>query len=141
MDYIKPGSHVVRPGTSRSRTSTANSGMRNGIVAFAIRLVDKPLKRCRINKTIPKGGVNNPIIMVRTMITPNCMGSMPTEMATGSKVDARIVIAAVASRKQPTINKKTMISSPMTMGFVERVIRDAARFVAILDFVTIYPNT
>ena len=74
------------------------------------------------------------------MITPNCMGSMPTEIATGSKVDARIVIAAVASRKQPTINRKTMISNPMTMGFVERVKRDAARFVAILDFVTIYKH-
>ena len=75
---------VTMPGKKVSSNSTANIGIKNGAV---------PLKTCSIgvrntelitNNTLPTGGVNNPIIRFKIMMTPKCTGSTPNSSAIGN---------------------------------------------------------
>jgi hypothetical protein len=90
--------------------------MRNGVTATTIRCRDTPEMRLRTKSTIPNGGVSRPIIMMSTMMTPKCRGSRELACMIGTSTGVRMMMAAVASRKQPTMSRKPMIRSPTTIG-------------------------
>ena len=61
-----------------------------------------------VNIIDPKGGVIPPIIILTISITPNCIGSIPTFRAAGTKSGARITRAAHPSRNIPTKSKSKL---------------------------------
>ena len=52
----------------------------------------------------PNGGVNIPIERFTVKMMPNCSGLIPSETAVPSNIGAKIRMAALLSKKHPTIN-------------------------------------
>ena len=110
------GIHVVMPGMSVIKSKTAMSGMRNGIVAFVTRSNETFATFETTYKTIPTGGVNNPIIKFKIIMIPNCVGLTPSACISGIKIGVRIMMAAFASMNMPTKSRNALMSSKMTTG-------------------------
>lgn len=45
-----------------------------------------------IYKHVPTGGVTNPIIKLKTTITPKCTGLIPISKAVGNKIGTKIIM-------------------------------------------------
>ena len=74
----------------------------------------------KINIPIPKGGVNNPMVMLNTITTPKCMGSIPSFSNNGSNIGGRIINMGVISTKQPMMSRNTLMMSRIILGFWDR---------------------
>jgi hypothetical protein len=81
-----------------------------GFMTFSILVFAIPTPT---NKTEPTGGVHNPIQRFRTMIIPNCTGSIPIDFITGKKMGVKIKTAGVISINIPTNNRIKLISKRM----------------------------
>lgn len=58
-----------------------NKGKR-GLITFSILVLAIPTPT---NNTDPTGGVQRPIHRFKTIIIPNCIGSIPIDLTTGKK--------------------------------------------------------
>ena len=85
------------------------------------------------NKTLPTGGVHNPIHRFRTITIPKWIGLTPNLIATGRKIGVNINTAGVMSIKVPTTNRIELMISRITIGFAETEIRDALKFWGIFS--------
>ena len=68
------------------------------------------------NRFTPKGGVIMPRARLTTMIMPKCTGSMPKCMATGARIGASTMMAALVSMNMPMTNSAALIPSRNSMG-------------------------
>ena len=66
-----------------------------------------------MNKTAPTGGVSRPIPQFRTMMIPNWMGSMPMEVAMGSRMGVGIRMMGAISMIMPSTRMMRSMSSAM----------------------------
>ena len=72
------------------------------------------------NSTAPTGGVNDPIIRLRIMMTPSCTGSIPYWAMIGIRIGTSTRITGGASRKMPSRISSTFSSSRKTIGLEVR---------------------
>ncbi len=63
------------------------------------------------NRLTPNGGVIMPSARFTTMITPKCTGSMPKCIATGARIGASTMIAALVSMNMPITNSAALTPS------------------------------
>ncbi|MCY1550760.1 hypothetical protein D9M68_870350 [compost metagenome] len=68
------------------------------------------------NRFRPTGGVTMPISMFTTMITPRWIGSMPSSVAMGNRIGARIRMMPVGSMKLPAISRMMLTTSRNIQG-------------------------
>ena len=66
-----------------------------------------------MNSTAPTGGVSRPMPQFRTTMIPNWMGSMPMEVAMGSRMGVAIRMMGAISMMQPRIRMIRSISRAM----------------------------
>ena len=78
------------------------------------------------NKLTPNGGVMKPIAKLATKITPKWTGSTPTVTTIGSKIGVKTTSAEMVSINIPTTKSSKFIASNMTIGLLEKSIRNPA---------------
>ena len=82
-----------------------------------------------MNRTEPTGGVSRPMPQLRTTMMPNWIGSIPMEVATGSRIGVAIRMIGAMSMIMPRKSRITLIRIAITIGLEEMlVIRFAAMF-------------
>ena len=74
-------------------------------------------------RTSPKGGVMNPTSTLTNIMTQNQIGSIPSALTTGMKIDIEISKTAKLSTKQQRIRTIRFIT-------ISKTITDTVRFVA-----------
>ena len=98
---MRDGSHVDRAGTNVIiNTSTIKISI-NGIANFAILIMLTLVSLATTNKSIPTGGVTNPIAKLHTIIIPKWIGSIPKLIAGPNNNGTKIKIAAPPSKNIP----------------------------------------
>ncbi len=103
------------------------------------------------NRLTPKGGVIMPSARFTTMMVPKCTGSMPKWRATGTRIGASTMMAALVSMNMPMTNSAALTPSrnqaglfstsasqlPMASGMPARVIRKAnSPALAMMNMIT-----
>ena len=68
------------------------------------------------NKFTPKGGVIMPMARFTTMMSPKCTGSTPKCMATGARMGASTMMAALVSMNMPMMNSAAFTPSRNMVG-------------------------
>ena len=68
------------------------------------------------NRFTPKGGVIMPSARFTTMMMPKCTGSMPKCIATGTRIGASTMIAALVSMNMPIRNSAALTPSRNSAG-------------------------
>jgi len=67
-----------------------------------------------MNKTLPTGGVHNPMLRFNTMMIPKWIGLTPRCITTGKKIGVKIRTAGVMSINVPTISNTRLIINRMS---------------------------
>ena len=108
------------------------------------------------NRLTPKGGVIMPNAKLTTITSPKCTGSMPKCTATGARIGASTMMAALVSMNMPIKNSAALIPSknipgdfstscsqrPIASGTPARVIKNANRpALAIMNMITALDST
>ena len=98
--------------TIRQARMTSTKGIRSlTIRSSEIRATVHAAKRLT-----PNGGVIMPMARFTTMIRPKCTGSMPKCMATGAKIGASTMMAALVSMNIPMRNSAALTPSKKYVG-------------------------
>ena len=97
--------------------------MNIGISGFMTLVIGSFATEHPTNKTLPTGGVHNPMLKFITITIPNCTGSIPSLMAMGKNIGVKINTAGVISINVPTASKITFIISNITKLLSETDIR------------------
>ena len=74
----------------------------------------------------PTGGEIKPISILMVNITANQIGSKPAVTMTGNKMGATIKITATGGRKNPAINRNTLISPINNQRLISRLLIHSA---------------
>lgn len=95
---------------------------------------------CTTNKSSPTGGVIKPMARLITMTTPKKSGSIPAFIAIGRSNGVKIVMAAEAFKKQPAINKTTLIITRIKTWLLVMPVINEANICGICSAVINHPK-
>jgi TRAP-type uncharacterized transport system fused permease subunit len=110
------GSQSAICGTYVTNTRNTSSTESHGTASRTTSITDMPVMPAVTNRFSPTGGVTIPISRFTVMMMPRCTGSMPSLVAIGNRIGARIRMMPVGSMKQPAISSRTLTTIRNTHG-------------------------
>src|SRR5207253_2151585 len=106
------GSQSIRDGNNITISSTSNIGMNRIAVSLTASLILMPPIEQAIIRQRPYGGVTRPYAIDMTPMIAKWMGCIPTLAASGARIVPTIMMAGIASMKQPMNRNATAVMMP-----------------------------